>query len=63
MGMKKVPAQGSKDGAIVGWVLTGIPANAVPVVFADKLWFWDQAAGELIEAEACRTEFLEQETP
>ncbi len=63
MSLKKVPSQKTKDGAKVGWVLANIPANATPVVFADKLWFWDQAAGELIEAEACRTDFLEMETP
>lgn len=63
MPMKKVPAQASKNGAKVGWVLTGIPASAEPVVFANKLYFWDKTSGELIDAEACRTEFLEQDTP
>jgi len=63
MATKKVPSQISKNGAKIGWVLSGIPPTAEPVVFGDKLYFWDKVSGELLEAEACRTEFIEQDNP
>ncbi len=63
MPTKKVPSQVSKNGAKMGWVLSGIPPTAEPVVFGNKLYFWDKVSGELLEAEACRTEFIEQDTP
>ncbi len=63
MPTKNVPSQVSKNGAKMGWVLSGIPPNAVPVVFGEKLYFWVATSGELLEAEACRTEFIEQDTP
>lgn len=61
MATKNVPSQASKNGAKLGWVLSGVPANATPIVFGGKLWFWDAPTNTLLEAEACRTAFVEQD--